>query len=91
MRPEHADVILVAQWFAEALAEGDWDGAFHEARVAYDVSHGSYLVAERNDGGCRAVTRDARYCPFPARTGDAYCGLHARYIHQRVPNDGQDA
>jgi hypothetical protein len=80
MRLEHADVIVVAEWFAERLAEGDWDGAFHEAEVAYEVSHGAYLVVDRDDGGCRAVTRDARYCPFPARHGEPYCGLHARYI-----------
>jgi hypothetical protein len=80
MRPEHADVILVAKWFAECVAEGDWDEAFHEAQVAYEVSHGAYLVAERDDGGCRAVTRDARYCPFPARPDEPYCGLHARHI-----------
>jgi CCCH zinc finger in TRM13 protein len=83
MRPEHADVILVAEWFAEHLAEGDWDGAFQDAQAAYEVSHGAYLLADRDDGGCRAVTRDARYCPFPARPGETYCGLHARYIHQR--------
>ena len=82
MRPEHADLILVTRTFAECVAEGDWDGAFHEAQVAYNVSHGSYLVTERDDGGCRAVTRDAQYCPFPARTGERFCGLHARYIRR---------
>ena len=88
LRPEHADLILVAEAFAERLAEGDWDEAFHEARVAYEVSHGAYLIADRDDGGCRAVTREARYCPHPARSGTAICGLHARYIQQRVPDDG---
>jgi hypothetical protein len=83
MRPEHPDLILVAETFAERVAEGDWDEASHEAQLAYDVSHGSYLVTERNDGGCRVITRDARYCPFPARAGEPYCGLHARYIRAK--------
>jgi hypothetical protein len=26
------------------------------------------------------MTRDAQYCHTPARPGEPYCGLHAKYI-----------
>jgi len=81
MRPEHADLIAVAAFFAEAFAEGDWEAALQEANLAYEVSHGAFLVAyDQRPGECRAITREYRNCPFPARAGEPYCGLHTRYI-----------
>lgn len=80
LRPEHSDLIMVAQRFAEYVAAGDWNKALHDAQTAWDVSHGAYLFTDRNDGGCEAITRDAGYCPHAARPGSNVCGLHDRYI-----------
>jgi hypothetical protein len=80
---EHEDLIWVAQCFAEQAAVGDWDAALYLAQTAYEVSRGAFLVTERADGECRAITRANRYCLTPARPGEPYCGLHARYIRAR--------
>jgi hypothetical protein len=80
MTVEGADLIYLAQSFAERVAVGDWDSALDWAQTADAVSHGAFLVAERPDGECRAITRAGRYCLTPARPGEQYCGLHSRYI-----------
>jgi hypothetical protein len=80
MTVEGADLIYLAEGFAERVAVGDWDTALEWAQSAYAVSQGAFLVAERPDGECRAITRAGRYCMTPARPGEPYCGLHARYI-----------
>jgi hypothetical protein len=77
---EHDDLIWVAQCFAEQAAAGDWDAALYLAQTAEAVSQGAFLVVDRPDGECRAITRANRYCMTPARAGEPYCGLHARYI-----------
>jgi hypothetical protein len=80
MRQEGADLIYVAEGFAEHAAAGDWDTALEWAQTAYEVSHGAFLVVDRRDGECQAITRAGRYCQTPALPGEPYCGLHARYI-----------
>jgi hypothetical protein len=80
MNVEGADLIYLAAGFAERLADGDWDEALIWAQSADAVSRGAFLVAERPDGECRAITRAGRYCMTPASPGEPYCGLHARYI-----------
>jgi hypothetical protein len=80
MNVEGADLIYLAEGFAEQVADGDWDAALIWAQSADAVSRGAFLVAERPDGECRAITRAGRYCLTPARSGEPYCGLHARYI-----------
>ena len=77
---ETKDLIYLARRFADWVAEGDWDAALQWAQTAEEVSQGAFLVVERPEGECRAVTRDLRYCQTPARAGEPYCGLHARYI-----------
>jgi hypothetical protein len=77
---EHEDLIWLAQGFADHAAAGDWDTALYWAQAADAVSQGAFLVAERPEGECRAITRANRYCMTPARPGEPYCGLHARYI-----------
>ena len=77
---ETKDLIYLAQGFAERVAVGDWDSALEWAQTAHEVSRGAFLVVERPDGECRAVTRAGRYCLTPARPGEPYCGLHTRYI-----------
>jgi hypothetical protein len=77
---ENADLIWVAQGFAEHAADGDWDAALVWAQTADAVSQGAFLVAERPEGECRVITRANRYCLTPALPGEPYCGLHARYI-----------
>lgn len=65
-RPEHEDLLWLARCFADHVARGDWDEALHAARLAKDVSEGHFVLAERDDGGCRVVTRDARLCEPPS-------------------------
>jgi hypothetical protein len=77
---EHADMIAVAEGFAERVAAGDWDTALNWAQTAEALSQGAFLVAERPEGECRVITRANRYCLTPALPGEPYCGLHARYI-----------
>lgn len=79
-RHENADLIYVAECFAEALSSGDWEAALRTAQIAEAVSQGAFLVAERPGGECRAITRDYQYCPHGAKPGEPFCGLHARYI-----------
>lgn len=80
MTVEGADLIYLAQGFAENVADGDWDAALAWAQAADGVSRGAFLVADRPEGECRAITRANRYCMTPALSGERYCGLHARYI-----------
>jgi hypothetical protein len=77
---EHADMISVAEGFAERVAAGDWDTALNWAQTAEALSQGAFLVVERPEGECRAITRANRFCMTPAPPGEPYCGLHARYI-----------
>jgi hypothetical protein len=79
-RPENEDLCWVTRAFAEALAGGDWEDAAGWADLATEVANGAYVTLKRDDGGCRAMTRDAQYCHTPARPGEPYCGLHAKYI-----------
>jgi hypothetical protein len=80
MTVEGADLIYLAEAFAEQVADGDLDAALVWAQSAYEVSRGAFLVVERPEGECRAITRAGRYCLTPASPGEPYCGLHARYI-----------
>ena len=80
MTIEGADLIYLAEGFAEQVADGDLDAALVWAQSAYEVSRGAFLVVERPEGECRAITRAGRYCLTPASPGERYCGLHARYI-----------
>lgn len=80
MTVEGADLIYLAQGFAERVAEGDWDTALVWAQSADAVSRGAFLLVERPEGDCWAITRAGLYCLTPARPGERYCGLHARYI-----------
>jgi hypothetical protein len=82
MTIEGADLIYLAEGFAERIAEGDWDAALDWAQSADEVSRGAFLVVERPDGECRAITRAARFCQTPARPGERFCALHARYIRR---------
>jgi hypothetical protein len=69
MNVEGADLIYLAAGFAERLADGDWEEALLWAQAADGVSRGAFLVAERPDGECRAITRRNTYCetlPAPA-------------------------
>jgi hypothetical protein len=81
---EHADLILVSEWFAEALAEGELDEALRCAETAQALTNGAFLVnQEADEGKCEVVTRDARHCGRPAMYSQEslrICGLHARYI-----------
>jgi hypothetical protein len=77
---ENDDLIWLARGFAEQVAAGDWDTALYWAQAADGVSQGAFLVADRPEGECRAITRANRYCLTPALPGEPYCGLHARYI-----------
>jgi hypothetical protein len=79
-RTENEDMIAVAEGFAEYVAKGDWDTALLWAQTAEAVLNGAFLVAERPEGECRAITRSNRYCTSPALPGEPYCGLHAHYI-----------
>ena len=81
--PENEDLRWVTRSFAEALAAGDWEDAAGWADLATEVADGAYVRLKRDDGGCQAMTREARYCQSPALPERPYCGLHARYIHQR--------
>jgi hypothetical protein len=78
--PENADLCWVTAAFAEAVARGDLEDAAGWADLATEVSQGAYVMLMREDGGCQAMTREARYCPNPPRPGEQVCGPHARYI-----------
>ena len=77
---ESADLIWLAQGFAERLADGDWDAALQWAQVAENVSRGGHAVLARYDGGCWFVGRDAQHCSGPAGPGGRFCDLHARPV-----------
>jgi hypothetical protein len=57
MTVEGADLIYLAEGFAEQVAGGDLDAALVWAQSAYEVSQGAFLVVERPEGECRAITR----------------------------------
>jgi hypothetical protein len=77
---ETGDLLWVARGYAEAVAAEDWEEAWQLADLALEVSQGGYVRLDREDGGCRAMTRQAQYCPHRPRLGEEVCGLHARLI-----------
>ncbi len=81
--PENRDLLWLAMQFGDAVAEDRWDSATDLIEVAVDVSRGAFVLLHREDGGCRAMTRDAQYCSFPRRPGDDVCAIHARLIDKQ--------
>jgi hypothetical protein len=79
--PENPDLLWLAEGFAEFAAAGRWDEALGWAKSAWEVSqHGAYVLLDRQDGGCRAMTRQRQYCTNRPVPGEELCGLHARLI-----------
>jgi hypothetical protein len=81
--PENEDLCWVTRAFAEAVASGDLEDAASWADLATEVAAGGYVLVRRPDGGCRAMTRQARYCHNSVAPGDELCSQHHRLIHQR--------
>ena len=78
--PENPDLLWLAEGFAERVAADQLDEAWLWADAALDVFHGGYAQVPRTDGGCEALTRQAKYCSYPAVPGIKACAMHARLI-----------